>query len=237
MQIQKLSIIIPAYNEENTITEILARILVIQLANGIQQEIIIVNDGSTDGTEKKIKSFTEAHPSAPIHYFKMEKNGGKGAAVKYGVSKATGEYVLIQDADLEYDPRDYNLLLDPVLIGDADVVFGSRFVGSKPHRIFYFWHSLGNKILTSISNIFTNLNLTDMEVCYKLFKKEIIQNFDLKERGFGFEPEVTAKVSKIPDIKLYEVGVSYFGRTYKEGKKINWRDGIRAIYCIIKYNL
>ena len=237
MQIQKLSIIIPAYNEENTISLILDRIAAITLTNGIQKEIIIINDGSTDNTENKIKNYIDANQTLSIFYHKLGKNSGKGAAVKHGVSKATGEYILIQDADLEYDPRDYNLLLDPVLTGDADVVFGSRFVGSKPHRILFFWHSMANKVLTFISNLFTNLNLTDMEVCYKMFKKEIIQNFDLKERGFGFEPEVTAKVAKIPDIKIYEVGVSYFGRTYKEGKKINWKDGFRAIYCILKYNL
>ena len=230
-----LSIIIPAYNEEKTIHFILDKIHEVNLVNNIIKEVIIVNDCSTDKTEESVLAYTKKIPGLPVMYYKHEINKGKGAALHTGISKATGDYVLIQDADLEYDPDEYNLLLTAVIKGNADVVYGSRFMGGSPHRILFFWHSIGNKVLTMLSNMFTNLNLTDMETCYKLFKRSIIQGITLKEKRFGFEPEVTAKLSRIPNIKIYEVGISYYGRTYAEGKKINWKDGFRAIYCILKY--
>ncbi len=232
---ETLSIIIPAYNEEKTIHFILDKIQEVRLTNDIKKEVIIVNDCSTDKTEQSILTYIEKNPGLPITYYKHEVNKGKGAALHTGISKATGDYVVIQDADLEYDPEEYNLLLVPVMKGGADVVFGSRFMGGSPHRILFFWHSIGNKVLTMLSNMFTNLNLTDMETCYKMFRRPIIQGIHLKENRFGFEPEVTAKISRIPNIKIYEVGISYYGRTYAEGKKINWKDGFRAIYCILKY--
>jgi glycosyltransferase involved in cell wall biosynthesis len=234
---QKLSIVIPAYNEERTIHLILDRISRVVLRNEMTNEIIITNDCSTDDTEGAIQRYMSAHPSLDIRYFKHEKNAGKGAALHTGIAKATGDYVIIQDADLEYDPSEYNLLLQPMLDGFADVVFGSRFIGGKPHRILFFWHSIGNKALTMLSNMCTNLNLTDMETCYKMFRRTDIQSLNLIEKRFGFEPEVTAKISSIKDIRIYEVGISYYGRSYAEGKKIGWRDGFRAIYCILKYNL
>lgn len=237
MQINKLSIIIPAYNEGRYIHNILYKIKAIELVNNIQKELIIVNDCSKDNTEEAIKEFMDANAEMDIRYFKHEYNQGKGAALRTGISKASGEVLVIQDADLEYDPREYNLLLAPMLEADADVVYGSRFAGGNAHRILFFWHTIGNKFLTFISNALTNLNLTDMETCYKMFRTEIIQKINIKENRFGFEPEVTAKIAKIPKIKIYEVGISYYGRTYEEGKKINWKDGFRAIYCIIKYNL
>jgi len=232
---ETLSIIIPAYNEQNTIHLILDRIQDVKLVNNIQKEVIIVNDCSTDNTEGSILTYIKNNPGLPITYYKHEVNKGKGAALHTGISKATGDYVVIQDADLEYDPDEYNLLIQPVIKGNADVVFGSRFMGGSPHRILFFWHSIGNKILTMLSNMFTNLNLTDMETCYKMFKRPIIQGIQLREKRFGFEPEVTAKISRIANIKVYEVGISYYGRTYAEGKKINWKDGFRAIFCILKY--
>jgi glycosyltransferase involved in cell wall biosynthesis len=234
---QKLSIVIPAYNEERTIHLILDRISHVVLPNEMTNEIIITNDCSSDDTEGAIQRYMAAHPSLDIRYFKHEKNAGKGAALHTGIAKATGDFVIIQDADLEYDPSEYNLLLQPMLDGFADVVFGSRFIGGKPHRILFFWHSIGNKALTMLSNMCTNLNLTDMETCYKMFRRVDIQSLNLIEKRFGFEPEVTAKISSIKDIRIYEVGISYYGRSYAEGKKIGWRDGFRAIYCILKYNL
>jgi len=237
MSINKLSIVIPAYNEGRYIHNILYKIKAIELVNNIQKELIIVNDCSKDNTEEAIKEFMDANAEMDIRYFKHEYNQGKGAALRTGISKASGEVLVIQDADLEYDPREYNLLLAPMLEADADVVYGSRFAGGNAHRILFFWHTIGNKFLTFISNALTNLNLTDMETCYKMFRTEIIQKINIKENRFGFEPEVTAKIAKIPKIRIYEVGISYYGRTYEEGKKINWKDGFRAIYCIIKYNL
>ncbi len=232
-----LSIIIPAFNEERTIQNILKRINEVELIGAVQKEIIVVNDHSTDNTEGELQKFVEANPELNISYFKHEKNMGKGAALHTGIAKATGDYVVIQDADLEYDPVEFNILLKPILDEFADVVYGSRFIGGKPHRILFFWHSIGNKWLTSLSNAFCNLNLTDMETCYKMWKRELIQSVKLQEKRFGFEPEVTAKISRIPNVRIYEVGISYYGRTYEEGKKINWKDGFRAIYCILKYNI
>ncbi len=237
MEIEKLSIIIPAYNEGNTIHMILDKIKSVELIQDIQKEIIIVNDCSKDHTEQAIASYQLNNPELNIQYFKHEVNKGKGAALHTGISKATGEYLIIQDADLEYDPGEYNDLLKPIVKGFADVVYGSRFMGSNPHRILFFWHTIGNRWLTFASNMFSNLNLTDMETCYKLFNTSIIQSIALTERRFGFEPEVTQKIARVPKIRIYEVGISYYGRTYEEGKKIGWKDGFRAIYCILKYGM
>lgn len=237
MKLNKLSIIIPVYNEEATISLILEKVDDVKLANKIEKEIIVVNDCSKDNSKNKILEFIKKNNKSDIKYFEHEENRGKGAALHTGISKASGDYLIIQDADLEYDPNEYNLLLNPILSGFADVVYGSRFIGGNPHRVLFFFHTIGNKFLTFISNIFTGTNMTDMETCYKLFKSEIIKDLDLKEKRFGFEPEVTAKISRIEDIRIYEVGISYYGRTYKEGKKIIWKDGFRAIYCILKYNL
>ena len=235
--IRKLSIVIPAYNEAQTIHLILNKLKQVELVNQIEKEVIIVNDCSTDSTENAILTYKSNNPDLPINYFKHEINQGKGAALHTGIAKATGEYLIVQDADLEYDPNEYNDMLKPVITGFADVVYGSRFMGSNPHRILFFWHTIGNKILTTFSNMCTNLNLTDMETCYKLFKTEVIQNIQLKEKRFGFEPEVTAKIARVPKIRIYEVGISYYGRTYEEGKKIGWKDGFRALYSITKYGL
>lgn len=233
----KLSIIIPAYNEANTIHKILDKIKDVKLINNVDKEIIIVNDCSTDNTKGAIHSYITSHPDMTIVYHEHVVNQGKGAALHKGIEIASGDYLVIQDADLEYDPEEYNLLLKPIVKDFADVVYGSRFIGGKPHRILFFWHSIGNKFLTFLSNMMTNLNLTDMETCYKMFRSEVIKPIKLTEKRFGFEPEITAKISKIPDIRIYEVGISYYGRTFKEGKKIGWRDGFRAIYCILKFKI
>lgn len=235
--IDTLSIIIPAFDEEKTIHLILNKVKEINLVDGIKKEIIIVNDCSKDNTEDAILTYQNQNPELRISYFKHEKNKGKGAAIHTGISEATGDYLIIQDADLEYDPREYNDLLQPVIEGFADVVYGSRFMGSKPHRILFFWHTIGNRFLTFLSNMFTNLNLTDMETGYKLFHTKTIQSLRLKEKRFGFEPEITAKISRVENIRVYEIGISYYGRTYEEGKKISAKDGFRAIYCIFKYGL
>jgi glycosyltransferase involved in cell wall biosynthesis len=233
----KLSIVIPAYNEGPTIHRILNKIQKVVLPNDGGKEIIIVNDCSTDNTVQAVEEYMSQNPEMPIVFYSHPINKGKGAALHTGIKKATGNYTIIQDADLEYDPQEYSDLLRPILEGHADVVFGSRFLGGNPHRILFFWHTIGNKFLTFLSNMFTNLNLTDMETCYKLFDTKILQDLHLEEQRFGFEPEVTAKISRVPNIRIYEVGISYYGRTYAEGKKINWKDGFRAIYAIIKYNL
>jgi len=234
---KKLSLVIPAYNEERTIHLILNKIKQVELMEGVEKELIIVNDCSKDATIDAVKKYMAENPDMPITLYSHEVNKGKGAALHTGIQHATGDFVLIQDADLEYDPREYNDLLKPMLEGEADVVYGSRFMGGNPHRILFFWHTIGNKMLTFASNALTNLNLTDMETCYKMFKRETIQSLHLKEKRFGFEPEVTAKISRIPNIRIYEIGISYYGRTYEEGKKIGWKDGFRAIWCILKYNL
>jgi glycosyltransferase involved in cell wall biosynthesis len=232
-----LSIVIPAYNEGATIHRILNKVKAVSLLRDIKKEVIIVNDCSRDNTEEAILNYKSSNPDLPITYYKHDVNKGKGAALHTGIQKATGDYVIIQDADLEYDPNEYNILLQPILDDFADVVYGSRFMGGNPHRILFFWHSIGNGMLTLLSNMLTNLNLTDMETCYKLFRREIIQSIPLKENRFGFEPEITAKISRVPKVRIYEVGISYYGRTYEEGKKIGWKDGFRAIWCIMKYNL
>jgi glycosyltransferase involved in cell wall biosynthesis len=237
INIKKLSIIIPAFNEEPTIHLVLDKIKAVLLINQIEKEIIIVNDCSTDGTEQAIRQYQAAHPEQNIRYYYHEHNMGKGAALHTGIAKANGEYIIIQDADLEYDPAEYNDLLRPVCNGFADVVYGSRFMGSNPHRILFFWHTIGNRWLTFMTNMFANLNLTDMETCYKLFNTRMLQSLQLCEQRFGFEPEVTLKIARIPGLRLYEVGISYYGRTYEEGKKISWLDGVRAIGCILKYGL
>ena len=237
MNFSKLSIIIPCYNEERTVHLILDKIRMVELTNNISKEIVIVNDCSIDNTRSVIEEYFRKHPDIDFKMFNHAVNKGKGAAIHTGISIATGDYLIVQDADLEYDPKEYNVLIQPVLDGFADIVFGSRFMGGNPHRILFFWHSIGNKFLTTISNIFTNLNLTDMETCYKLFRTDIIQGIKLNENRFGFEPEVTAKISRLKKVRIYEVGISYYGRTYEEGKKIGWKDGIWAIWCIFKYNL
>jgi glycosyltransferase involved in cell wall biosynthesis len=238
--IKRLSIIIPAFNEEKTITRILDRIDAVKLIRNIEKEVIIVNDCSTDNTEAVIKAYIANSKNGTHNYFtyiRHEINQGKGAAIHTGIANATGEYLLVQDADLEYDPAEYNALLKPVVLVSADVVYGSRFMGGHPHRILFFWHSIGNRFLTSVSNMFSNLNLTDMNTCYKLFRSDILKSIPLVEKRFGFDPEVTVKVAKIPHIKIYEVGISYYGRTFAEGKKIGWRDGFRSIYCTLRYSL
>ncbi|MFZ1612360.1 MAG: glycosyltransferase family 2 protein [Chitinophagales bacterium] len=234
---QKLSVIVPAYNEERTIETILKTLTSVQLIANIGMEIIVVNDCSKDNTAAILQSFIQSHPQLDIKAFHHVVNKGKGAALHTGIKEATGDFIIVQDADLEYDPNEFNILLKPIVDDRADVVYGSRFMGGNPHRILFFWHSLGNQFLTFISNMFSNLNLTDMETCYKLMRAEIIKGIPLKENRFGFEPELTQKLAKIKNIRIYEVGISYYGRTYAEGKKINWKDGVRALYCIVRYGL
>ncbi len=234
---QTISILIPAYNESRTILKILKKVANVSLPAGIDRELIVVNDASSDNTAELVFQYQKENPSVNLKFFQHDTNQGKGAALHTGIKSATGDFLIVQDADLEYDPGEFTDLLQPILSGFADVVYGSRFIGGRPHRILFFWHSIGNKWLTALSNMFTNLNLTDMETCYKLFRTEMVQSLNLREKRFGFEPEVTAKISRIPNIRIYEVGISYYGRTYEEGKKISWKDGFRAIWCILKYNL
>lgn len=236
MQPKLLSIIIPVYNEEKTIHLILDKIQKVELIGGIQKEIVMVDDRSSDNSWERLQQYRDENPNIKISLYQHEVNKGKGAALHTGIKEAVGDLIIIQDADLEYDPFEYNELLKPIVDGEADVVYGSRFMGGKPHRILFFWHSIGNGMLTMMSNAFTNLNLTDMETCYKLFRADIIKGLNLRENRFGFEPEVTAKISRIPRIRIYEIGISYYGRTYEDGKKIGWKDGVRALYCILKYN-
>ena len=231
----KLSILVPVYNENNTIKKILDQLSRVQLLGQTEKEILIVDDKSTDQTIQRIEEYIREHPEADIRFFSHLKNEGKGAALHTAIQKATGDWIVIQDADLEYDPNEFNLMLPPLMEGRADVVYGSRFIGGKPHRLLFFWHTIGNKFLTFISNMFNNMNYSDMETCYKMFRREVLQGLKLREKRFGFEPEVTAKISRIKNLRIFEVGISYYGRTYDEGKKINWKDGMKAIYCIIKY--
>jgi glycosyltransferase involved in cell wall biosynthesis len=237
MQPKVLSIIIPVYNEEKTIHLILDKIKQVELIGGLEKEIVMVNDKSSDNSWERLQQYKNDNPDLKMSLYDHDVNKGKGAALHTGIAQASGDLIIIQDADLEYDPFEYNELLQPILDGHADVVYGSRFVGGKPHRILFFWHSIGNGMLTLLSNAMTNLNLTDMETCYKLFRAPIIKGLKLKENRFGFEPEVTAKISRIPNVRIYELGVSYYGRTYEDGKKIGWKDGVRALYCILKYNV
>ena len=235
--IKSLTVIVPAYNEGKTISIILDKVRSSESAFDIEKEIIVVNDCSRDDTKTVVERFINEHPGMHLRLVSHEVNRGKGAAIRTGIKHATGDCVIIQDADLEYDPGEFDCLLKPIMDGVADVVYGSRFMGGGAHRVLFFWHSIGNKILTTLSNAFTNMNLTDMETCYKMFRRELIQSVTLKENRFGFEPEITAKIARIPNLRIYEVGISYYGRTYAEGNKTNWKDGFRAIYCIFKYNL
>lgn len=235
MTVKKLSIIIPCYNEEKLISAVLEKVLQTKLNYDLDKQIIIVNDGSTDNSANEINKFCEKNPSATsVH---QQINSGKGAAVRAALQKVNGDIIIIQDADFEYDPNDYNKLLYPIVDGHADIVYGSRFRGSEPHRVLFFFHTIGNKLLTFLSNLFTGLNLTDMETGYKMFRTEILKQIHLKENRFGFEPEITAKASRIRNIRIYEVGIAYYGRTYDDGKKIKWTDGFHAIWCILKYNI
>lgn len=233
----KLSIIIPVFNEERSIGMVLSKIKAVQLPGMFEKEIIVVDDCSTDYTASVIKGFGKLFSDAELKYIRHDKNRGKGASLHSGIKEATGDFTVIQDADLEYDPKDYPVLLQPILDGYADVVYGSRFMGGKPHRVLFFWHTIGNKFLTSLSNLLTNLNLTDLHSGYKIFNTVLLKSVSLYEKRFGFEPEITGKISRMRGIRIYEVGISYYGRTYEEGKKISWKDGFRAIYCILKYNI
>ncbi|TNF49149.1 MAG: glycosyltransferase family 2 protein [Bacteroidetes bacterium] len=233
--IEKLSILIPAYNEARTIELLLDRVRNVELSNNIKKEIIVVNDCSKDNTVEVVENYISKYPDLDMRLFSQPVNMGKGAAINRAIKECSGDYLIIQDADLEYDPEEYNLLLIPVFKAEADVVYGSRFVGHHPHRILFFWHSIGNKFLTRLSNMMTNLNLTDMETCYKLIRTSYAKQINIKENRFGIEPEITAKLARFKGIRIYEVGISYYGRTYEEGKKIGWRDGFRAIFCIFKY--
>ena len=235
MELKKLSILIPAYNEERTIHKILEKVRDVQLIHDIEKEVIVVNDASKDDTTGKVEQFKNENPTLNLQLFSQEKNMGKGAAINRAFKEATGDYVIVQDADLEYDPEDYNLLIQPIFYDNADVVYGSRFKGNAPHRILFFWHSIGNKFLTFLSNMMTNLNLSDMETCYKMIRTSIVKDINIRENRFGIEPEITAKLARVKGVRIYEVGISYYGRTYEEGKKIGWKDGFRAIYCIFKY--
>jgi glycosyltransferase involved in cell wall biosynthesis len=226
----KLSVVMPVYNEQGTLREVISRVLAVPL----ELELICVDDGSRDGSREILSDLQTAHPQ--IRVLLQPRNMGKGAALRRGIQESAGDYIIIQDADLEYDPSDYPALLHPLLEGKADVVYGSRFQGSGPHRVLYFWHSVANWILTLISNALTNMNLTDMETCYKVFRREILQSIPIEENRFGFEPEITVKIAK-RRLRVYEVGISYWGRTYEEGKKIGWKDGIRALWCLLKYTL
>ena len=232
-----LSIVIPLYNEVQTIYEVLSKVSGVVLPDSMDREIVIVDDASTDDSCREVERFCQSHPKVKVNLTKQDRNYGKGAALRRGIEASKGEFIVIQDADLEYDPNEYLNLLQPILEGRADVVYGSRFMGGNPHRILFFWHTIGNKFLTFLSNALTNLNLTDMETCYKMFRAEMLKGINLKENRFGFEPEVTAKISRVKGIRIYEVGISYYGRTYDEGKKINWKDGVRALWCILKYNI
>lgn len=235
--IKTLSIVIPAYNEERTVALILDRVFDVTLIRNIGKEVIVVNDCSSDGTDQAVKDYITRYPERNIQYVVHERNRGKGAALHSGFKKATGEYVIVQDADLECDPEDWNEMLVPVIRGQADVVYGSRFIGNKPRRVLSYGHTLVNKYLTIFSNLFTNMNITDMETCYKLFDTKFIQGIPLREERFGFEPEVTARISKVKGLRIYEVGIAYYARTREDGKKIGWKDGFRALYCIVRYNL
>ncbi|MCC6239720.1 MAG: glycosyltransferase family 2 protein [Phycisphaerales bacterium] len=236
-KVQKVSIVIPVYNEQETIQELIDLVVRAALPEGLDREIICVNDCSRDNTSRKLDELPGLFPGCSFQIVHKPRNEGKGAALRDGFRLASGDVVLIQDADLEYDPSDYRKLLQPIVADRADVVYGSRFIG-EPHRVLYYWHSLGNKLLTTLSNMFTNLNLTDMEVCYKVFRKSVLDQIDLVCNRFGFEPEVTAKIAKIrPRIRIFEVGISYYGRSYEEGKKITWKDGIKAILTIIRFGL
>jgi glycosyltransferase involved in cell wall biosynthesis len=235
--ISKLSVIVPCYNEAGTIAVLLDKVTDVQLPGNIDKEIIVINDCSKDDTELMVMEYVEDNPAAPIRYIRHEVNQGKGAAVQTGIAAATGDYILIQDADLEYNPKEYNLLLEPILSGDADIVYGSRFMGGQPHRILFFWHTLGNKLLTFISNLLTNMNLTDANTCYKLVRTATIRAISLREKRFAIDAELNVKLSRIPGIRVYEVGISYYGRTFAEGKKIRLKDAFRSVYCLVKYSL